>query len=143
MIGENIQFFRKAGGMTQEGLAEKVGVSRQTIAKWEAGESTPDLALARKLANTLDVTLDELTGVPYEKVRNASKSDAPKSGKHLFGLVTVGEKGQIVIPVQARRIFGIEPGDQLMVLGDEDRGLALIDARFFIRVAEVIEHERK
>ena len=143
MIGENIQFFRKAGGMTQEGLAEKVGVSRQTIAKWEAGESTPDLALARKLANTLDVTLDELTGVPYEKVRKASKSDAPKSGKHLFGLVTVGEKGQIVIPVQARRIFGIEPGDQLMVLGDEDRGLALVDARFFIRVAEVIEHERK
>lgn len=51
--------------------------------------------------------------------------DAPK-GKHLFGLVRVGDKGQIVIPKQARDIFGIKPGDQLLVLGDEAQGLALM-----------------
>lgn len=39
--------------------------------------------------------------------------------------VTVGEKGQIVIPKQAREVFGIAPGDTLMLLGDETRGLAI------------------
>ena len=55
-------------------------------------------------------------------------------------MVTVGDKGQIVIPVRARRIFNIQPGDQLMVLGDETRGLALLDARFFTLASEVIQH---
>ncbi len=50
---------------------------------------------------------------------------APK-GKHLFGLVTVGSKGQIVIPKKARDLFGIEPGDSLVLVGDEKEGLAII-----------------
>ena len=47
-------------------------------------------------------------------------------GKHLFGLVTVGTKGQIVIPKKARDLFGIEPGDSLVLVGDEKEGLAII-----------------
>lgn len=47
-------------------------------------------------------------------------------GKHMFGTVKVGEKGQIVIPKQARDLFDIKPGDLLMVLGDEGQGLALM-----------------
>ena len=47
-------------------------------------------------------------------------------GKHLFGLVTVGSKGQIVIPKKARDVFGIEPGDSLVLVGDEKEGLAII-----------------
>ena len=50
----------------------------------------------------------------------------PPRGKHVFGLVKVGEKGQIVIPAKARKIFDIQPGDNLIVLGDESQGLALI-----------------
>ena len=45
-------------------------------------------------------------------------------GKYAW-TVTVGEKGQIVIPKQAREVFGIEPGDALLLLGDEKRGLAI------------------
>ena len=45
-------------------------------------------------------------------------------GKYAW-TVTVGEKGQIVIPKQAREVFGIAPGDKLMLLGDEARGLAI------------------
>ena len=48
--------------------------------------------------------------------------------KHMFGSVKVGERGQIVIPKEAREIFGIKPGDLLLVLGDEARGLALVKA---------------
>ena len=49
--------------------------------------------------------------------------EAPK-GKHVWA-ATVGEKGQIVIPKQAREIFGIQPGDTLILLGDEERGIAI------------------
>lgn len=54
--------------------------------------------------------------------------------KHLFGTVRVGEKGQIVIPKQAREIFGILPRDQLVVLGDEETGLALMKNDTFLAV---------
>ena len=131
MICENIQILRKKRNLTQEALAELVGVTRQTIAKWESGESAPDLALAGKLSAALDVTLDELVEAPREELEDESLK-----GKHMFGVVTVGDKGQIVIPVRARRMFGISPGSQLMILGDEGQGLALVDARRFISVVE-------
>ena len=51
------------------------------------------------------------------------KMTAPK-GKYAW-TATVGEKGQIVIPKQAREIFGIKPGDTLLLLGDEERGIAI------------------
>ena len=48
--------------------------------------------------------------------------------KHIFGTVKVGERGQIVIPKKARDIFEIEPGDTLLVLGDEKKGIAIVKA---------------
>ncbi|MEA4824937.1 MAG: AbrB/MazE/SpoVT family DNA-binding domain-containing protein [Clostridiaceae bacterium] len=66
----------------------------------------------------------------------------PPKGKHLFGTVRVGEKGQIVIPKKARDIFGIKPGDELMVLGDEEQGLALLKNEKFLHfVAEIMKRQ--
>ena len=62
--------------------------------------------------------------------------EGPK-GKHIFGMVTVGSKGQIVIPKKAREIFGIQPGDSLMLVGDESQGLAIITSR---EVSRLFEH---
>ena len=63
---------------------------------------------------------------------------APK-GKHMFGLVKVGEKGQIVIPKDARKIFDIKPGDSLLVLGDEEQGgLAVMKSEAFMEFAKEI-----
>ena len=56
------------------------------------------------------------------------------------GTFSTNSKGQIVIPVRARRVFNIHPGDQLMVLGDENSGIALMDAKFFMSVAEGIKN---
>ena len=132
MIGANIQSRRKMIGLTQEQVAERLGVSRQTVAKWEAGESTPDLANAAALVDVLDVSLDAL--VSYDP--QGTVLPMPPRGKHLFGAVTVGERGQIVIPKQARELFGIEPGDTMLVLGDEEQGLAVLKADDFMdRVA--------
>ncbi|WP_292366115.1 MULTISPECIES: AbrB/MazE/SpoVT family DNA-binding domain-containing protein [unclassified Methanoculleus] len=56
--------------------------------------------------------------------------------KHIFGTVKVGERGQIVIPKEAREIFDIKPGDTLMVLGNEGHGLVIVKADKFRRIAE-------
>ena len=62
------------------------------------------------------------------------KNLVPK-GKHIFGTVKVGERGQIVIPKEAREIFDINPGDTLLVLGDEEQGIAVVKADVMKEVA--------
>ena len=46
-------------------------------------------------------------------------------GKYVFGTAKVGEKGQIVIPKEARDVFNIRPGDNLLILGDESSGIVV------------------
>lgn len=67
---------------------------------------------------------------------------APK-GKHIFGTVKVGEKGQIVIPKEARKLFDIKPGDSLLVLGDEAQGIAIVKSEEFLEFARDIFHARE
>jgi len=61
-----------------------------------------------------------------------------RNTKHLFGICKVGEKGQIVIPKEARNLFDINPGDSLVLLGDEKKGLAIIKADIFTAISEEI-----
>ena len=140
MFNDNLVQMRKLLGMTQEDLAEKVGVSRQAIAKWESGESLPDLEKSKLLAEALNVSLDELAN--HEPEDNLGLGMAPK-GKHLFGVVNVGDKGQIVIPAKARKLFEISPGDSLVVLGDENQGMALLKAEHFMEMANTIRQMSK
>ena len=130
---------RKMRKMTQEDLAEQVGVTRQAIAKWESGETIPDLEKCRLLAEAFGISLDDLAN--YEPEQNLGP-DMPPKGKHLFGMVTVGDKGQIVIPAKARKLFNIFPGDELVVLGDESQGMAIIKAQYFLTMADAIRREK-
>ena len=77
-LGKQIYELRKKANLSQEQLAEKVGVSRQTISKWELGETAPDIKQAQILSQIFNISLDELTGndtkeVIYEKVSNTEK----------------------------------------------------------------------
>ena len=139
-IAQNIQATRMAARLTQEQLAEAVGVSRQTVAKWESGETSPDLEHAAALASALGTTLDDLATFDD----GGRGIGAPPRGKHLFGNVKVGERGQIVIPKEARDLFGIAPGDRLVVLGEEGQGLALCkESEFMAGVEAVMRAARK
>lgn len=140
MFKDNLIQLRKYKQLTQEDLAEKVGVTRQAIAKWEAGETMPDLERSRMLAEIFEVSLDDLAN--YEPTANWGVGVPPK-GKHLFGVVTVGDKGQVVIPAKARKIFSIEAGDQLVVLGDESQGIALVKSDSFLQMADMIRESIK
>lgn len=122
MINMNLIALRKRFHMTQEEVAEKINVTRQAIAKWEKGESVPDMDNCIALADLFQVSVDEL--VRHDE-RETGLEIAPK-GKYFFGSVTVGDRGQIVIPKKARGIFNIQPGDQLLIFGDEEKGLGIV-----------------
>ena len=62
MLSQNLKTIRKNKGFTQEDLANRLHVTRQTISKWEKGYSVPDADLLSKLADELDVSVSELLG---------------------------------------------------------------------------------
>lgn len=78
MISQNIRSLREHEGFTQEALASRLGVARQTVAKWESGEATPDLENVRALARLFGVSIDDLanhdevaSGYPIPPARQA------------------------------------------------------------------------
>ena len=138
MFADNLVLLRSLKGLTQEKVAEAVGVSRQSYAKWEQGETFPDIDKCDKLAQFYRVTLDSLVH-QNEKVGD-QKVAPPPIGKHLWGTVTIGSKGQIVIPKAARDTFDLKDGDRLVVLGDEAEGIALVKSEIFeIRMQEALK----
>lgn len=122
MISMNLKNLRLHHKLTQEEVAYEINVSRQVIAKWEKGESTPDLGHWQALAKLYKVTLDDLVNFDGEDTNLI----VPPKGKYFFGVAKIGERGQIVIPKKARDVFYIKPGDSLIILGDEERGLAIV-----------------
>lgn len=143
MIAHNLISLRKINKLTQEDVAEGLNVSRQAVAKWESGVTTPDISNCIALAKLYHVSIDDL--VSHSEATNYFP--IPPKGKHIFGVVTLGEKGQIVIPKRAREIFNLNAGDGLVLLGDEERGMALMKAEemlgFYQQVKERLEEHEK
>lgn len=116
----NLKIFRKKNGFTQEQIAERIGVSRQAVAKWENGETLPDIENIIALCDIYGVTVDSL-------VRNITAyNGTAREKQHMFGLVRVDDKGRITLPKSCMEVFDIKAQDTLLLLGDEDRGIALI-----------------
>lgn len=135
-LAKNLSALRRAAGLSQEKAAETAGVTRQALAKWESGETTPDVLHCDKLAELYGVSLDDL--LHFEQ-RPGSVPPPPR-GKHVFGVVQLGERGQIVIPKRARELFQLHRGDTLVVLGDTNpgtAGIALVPAQFFTSLLEL------
>lgn len=131
MLKDNIATLRNVNGYSQEEVAEKIGISRQAYAKWEKGESIPDVERCQKLAELYGVTIDSLVTFTG-KIGVTNLTPGPK-GKHIFGTTKINDRGQIVIPKKARDLFGINDGDALVVLGDEAEGIAIMKVDIFER----------
>lgn len=98
----------------------------------------PDIVNCDALARLYNVELSDL--IYYNQEQTGVQ--IPPRGKHLFGAVRVGERGQIVLPKEAREVFHIKAGDRLVVLGDESQehpGIALIKEEFFLGMVRVFQ----
>ncbi len=81
MLGTKLADLRKRHGFSQEALAEKMGVSRQAVSKWERGESTPDTDTLIELARLYEVSLDELVGNERNQTAEKSETNSEKQKK--------------------------------------------------------------
>ena len=84
MLKDNLKLARKAKGLSQEELAIKLNVVRQTISKWETGETIPDIDSLKKLAVLLDFSIDNALGVEIEN-DNDDKIEWPIIGGFIIG----------------------------------------------------------
>lgn len=129
MLKENLQILRKRAKLTQEQAASQIGVSRQALSKWESGESQPDIENCMALAELYNVTLDDLVRYDSESLYGLQ---IPPRGKHCYGVVRIGERGEIMLPREAMALFHLKTGDSVMLLADESQGLALVQAEAFL-----------
>lgn len=129
MLKENLIMLRNMNGFSQETIAEKLDISRQAYAKWESGATVPDIEKCSRLADIYGVTVDSL--IRTETAEGMGMMPPVPRGKNIWGSVTVNERGQIVIPKGARNLFGIGAGSRLIVLTDEEEGIALVPAEEF------------
>ena len=73
IIGENIRDYRKKNNLTQEQFAERLGVTYQSVSRWENGTTYPDLELLPAISDLLSITVDELIGMPEAKKEEKAK----------------------------------------------------------------------
>lgn len=73
MIGENIRKYRKELGLTQEQLADRLGVTYQSISRWENGSTYPDMEFLPAIAETFSITIDKLLGMPESQKQRMAK----------------------------------------------------------------------
>ena len=94
-ITNNLMFMRHKNGYTMEALAEIISVSRQTVAKWESGESYPDIMNCMKLATLYKITLDELV---YKPLSETQASEFSSDQNKICGILNIDENCAINLP---------------------------------------------
>ncbi len=129
MLKDNLVMLRNVHGLSQEAIAEKIGISRQAYAKWETGATVPDVEKCALLAEAYGTTVDSL--IRTEPVEGIGAIPPSPKGKNIWGSVAINDRGQIVIPKGARDLFGLTGGQRLIVLTDE-HGIALIPDEAFM-----------
>ncbi len=127
-ITENLSLLRYKNGYTLEALAEILSVSRQTVAKWESGDSLPDIMNCIKLANIYKISLDELVNKPLEGILS---NDFSVEGDMVCGVLDVSAEGTICIPDPVMEMFDIHRGEKILLLADKKQGIAIIKCSQF------------
>ncbi len=106
-IGSKILELRKKNNITQEELAENVGVSRQTISKWELGETSPDLEEAKKLSKIFNVSLDELVDNDIKELLTEKVSNTEKLAGLILKIIKIFSIGALVLFIVLIALWGV------------------------------------
>lgn len=114
-LAEKLQLIRKKNGLSQEELAEKLGISRQAISKWESGQSTPDLNKLIILSELYNVTIDSLVKesddfdiVKRKETNNREKQEAEKVGNKETQIIINFNRGSLEYEYKSKRkLFGL------------------------------------
>ena len=114
---------RHKHGYTMEALAEIISVSRQTVAKWESGESYPDIMNCMKLATLYKITLDELV---YKPLSEAKAGEFSSDENKICGILEIHENGAVILPEALMKMFDMKIGDKVLVLADRREGIAIV-----------------
>lgn len=133
MLNDVLKNLRKKFNFTQELIAEKLGVTRQTIAKWENGETIIDIYSLQKLARLYDVSINDLLKADYDDSQDLIPSD-----KWVFGYTTIDEKGRVSLPQECLDKLKLHPGSELIIFGDKHKGIALANPNEYEQFAEII-----
>lgn len=88
-LGNNIYNSRREKGLSQEKLAEKINVTRQTISNWELGETSPNPEQLILLSKTLEKSIDELVGNDFEPPKSNGKFDGLKNLKNIYACLAI------------------------------------------------------
>ena len=148
-LGSRIAYLRKQKAMTQEELAEKMGVSSQAVSKWENDISSPDIQSLPKLARVLDITVDELLTGKTQEVQMLS----PERRKSLDQLTlrvrvtsNAGDKIKVNVPMPLVKVAlelgmdiipGVTPGMEGFRNFDLNKVMELAERGLIGRIAEV------
>lgn len=102
-LGNSLFHARKKCGLSQEEVAEKIGVSRQTISKWETDETLPDIRQSKKLAMLYNVTLDELIDFDIEvkEIQEIIEKTSEETEEKINWTNAWGKKYPILLKYQA------------------------------------------
>ena len=121
-ISENLKVLRIRSGRTLENVAEIIDVSRQTVSKWESGESYPDIEKCVKLSRLYNVSLDALVNTPIQELVR----EGADSNRYVFGVTKLNGDRMIKLPERAVELFEIGENDILLVVGDKEQGMAIV-----------------
>ncbi|MDR2532630.1 MAG: helix-turn-helix domain-containing protein [Oscillospiraceae bacterium] len=86
ILSANIARYRKEKGLTQEGLAEKLGITFQAVSKWETGQTVPETTLLAELAKSLNVSIDKLFGYTAQNADISGYDEVYKSENYFWGV---------------------------------------------------------
>ena len=123
-LGEKIAFCRKRAGLSQEALADRLGLSRQAVSRWETGAAVPDLSKIVELSKLFGVTTDFLL-LPEQTEPEPPVQEQP------IRIETVSEKSGLDPVVERRRKFRIGFGEAISVLGLLTAVVALFLTQFY------------
>lgn len=107
-FNENLKYLRKKEGLTQEELAEKLNVSRQSVTKWENGQALPDIEKVKEIAYFFSTSVDSLIGEIESKTENKIKKRIDDIGYFIFAYVVLAWMAIGSIHITVNKIFADE-----------------------------------